>query len=110
MKGHKSAHLQQIEARAKEEASRWDNEHEAKQIRESFEHGLKLREIRDAVFPNWSAGLTGDDQYFRKYTIDHVVLKALDCDDWDDYSRKQTKLRVQRKRQELEQAAESTDR
>jgi hypothetical protein len=99
MKGHKSEHLQQIEMLAKEAASRWDNDDQARQILEHFESGLKLREIRDAVFPNWSAELTGDDKYFRKYTIDHIVLKALDCEDWDDYSRKQTRLRVLRKRQ-----------
>jgi hypothetical protein len=103
VKGQKSAHLQQIEMLATEEASRWENEKEAQQIVEYFESGLKLREIRDAVFPDWSAELTGDDMYFRKYTIDHIVLKALDCEDWADYSRKQTRLRVLRKRQQLAQ-------
>ena len=109
MKGRKSARLQRIEIIAKEDASRWEDEDEATQIREHFENGLKLREIRDAVFPNWSAELTGDDMYLRKYTIDHIVLKALGCADWDDYSRQQTKLRVRRKQQQLAQATAATE-
>jgi hypothetical protein len=91
------------ETRAKEEASNWKNEEKAKQIIELFESGVHLREIRDSVFPNWSAGMTRDDKYRRKSTIDHIILKVLDCEDWDEYSRKQTKLREGRKRQKKKQ-------
>lgn len=94
-------HNKENEAHAKEEASNWKDEEKAKQIIELFESGYHLAEIRNSVFPNWGQGLKKDDKLFRKHTIDYIVLRALECEDWDEYARKQTKLRNQRKKQKL---------
>ncbi|MFH0816459.1 MAG: hypothetical protein V1934_06560 [Methanobacteriota archaeon] len=90
-----------IKARAKEEASKWKNDEKARKITELFESGYHLRDIRDSVFQNWGTGLKKDDKFFRKYTIDYIVLKVLDCADWEEYSRKQTKLREVRKKRKM---------
>jgi hypothetical protein len=95
--------VREHDARAKEEASNWKDEEKAKQIIKLFESGVHLSGIRDSVFPNWSADMTKGEKYYRKTTIDYIVLKVLDCEDWDEYSRKQTKLREGRKRQKLKQ-------
>ena len=97
----------EIKARAKVEAARWKDEKKAKQITKLFETGMHLRDIRDAVFPNWSTELKKDDKYFQKATIDHIVLKVLECEDWEDYSRKQTKLRERRKKQRAKPVAKA---
>ena len=88
----------EVKARAREEASRWKDGKKAKQIIGLFEAGMHLWEIRDAVFPDWGAGLKKDDKYYRKSTIDCIVLKVLECGDWEAYARKQTKLRDLRKK------------
>jgi len=79
--------------RAKEEASKWEDAEKAKHIIELFETGYHLRDIRDAVFPNWGEGLKMDEKLFRKHIIDYIVLKVLECENWEEYGRKQTRLR-----------------
>ncbi|MDF1540166.1 MAG: hypothetical protein P1Q69_14830 [Candidatus Thorarchaeota archaeon] len=91
------------DARAKEEASKWKNEEKAAQIIKLFESGVHLSGIRDSVFPNWTLDMTKDEKYYRKTTIDYIVLKVLECEDWDEYSRKQTKLRNLRKKKKMKQ-------
>lgn len=97
------------EACAKEEASNWNDEEKAKQIIELFESGMKLREIRDSVFLKWSADMPKHDIYYRKSTIDHIILRVLDCEDWDDYTRKQRNQRARRKYQKLKQEGKTVD-
>ena len=97
------------EACAKEEASYWNDEEKAKQIIELFESGMKLREIRDSVFLKWSADIPKHDIYYRKSTIDHIILRVLDCEDWDDYTRKQRNQRARRKYQKLKQEGKTKD-
>lgn len=91
----------EIKAQAKEAASKWKDGEKEKQILQLFESGYHLRDIRDMVFPDWGANLNRDDKYLRKLTLDYIVLGVLDCEDWDEYTRKQTKLRNQRKKAEM---------
>jgi len=87
------------EARAKEEASSWMDDEKAQQIVKLFESGVLLAGIRNTVFPKWSADKPQFEKYYNKIKIDQIILKVLECEDWDEYARKQTKHRARRKKE-----------
>jgi len=93
---------QMMLSEAKREAQKFENAEILNQINEIFSTELpKLDKIRRIIFPDlYEVKRDRVERLYRKKVIDFIILKALQCDDWDEYNRlrRNTRSRINYRR------------
>ncbi len=86
-----------------EEAEKWHDEEKESMIKELFNKGARLQQIRWTVFGSLLSGpdLRRYDIRHQESIVNHIILIVLDCKDWDDYKRKQRNVGSRKRYHEL---------
>ena len=83
----------QNRSKAENQANEWNDEAKSQRILELFKIGAKLNEIRMGVFSDWFSDKPKHEYYHNKIVADCIILRVLECKDWDDYNRKRRQMR-----------------
>jgi hypothetical protein len=82
-----------------EKVANWEDQEKKEKILELFISLEKLGKIRHKVFPEWLQGRTSEAHRYYKTLADRIILRVLECKDWDDYNRKRRNLHARRRYQ-----------
>ena len=77
----------------------WNDQEKKEKILELFNSLEKLGKIRTEVFPKWFEGKSGEAQEYYRTLADRIILRVLECKDWDDYHRKRRNLHARQRYQ-----------
>lgn len=81
-----------------EKVANWEDLEKRERILELFNSLSNLGQIRSEVFPEWFEGRKSREAYrFYRALANHIILRVLDCETWDDYHRKRRNLRARRR-------------
>jgi len=78
------------EERDKRAAEEWNDPEKADMIKNLFEIGYRLEDIRDNVFPQM--------KHVRRGLTDQIILSVLKCDNWEEYETARKRIYSKKRR------------